>query len=217
MSVVRCLVGGLIGGATGIAIWVLVGYFTHYEVGWIAWVVGFLTGVGIRYAAYLHNEEASFGKAILASLMAIGAILTAKFLVFALLVGGRGDEILRQAANQMRFDDDAMIASIADDIADEAVKRGETIAWPPGTSQETASKRDDFPTSLWQKAQARWNQLGPKGQQDQKRQRIMLAMALSEQGTRPSFGECFTPWDLLWFGLAIFTAYKVGSGTYGSD
>lgn len=141
MSVVRCLVGGLIGGATGIAIWVLVGYFTHYEVGWIAWVVGFLTGVGIRYAAYLHNEEASFGKAILASLMAIGAILTAKFLVFALLVGGRGDEILRQAANQMRFDDDAMIASIADDIADEAVKRGETIAWPPGTSRNGIQAR----------------------------------------------------------------------------
>ena len=45
--------------------------------------------------------------------MAIGAILAAKFLVFALLVGGGGDERLVQAANQIRYDDEAMIAGIA--------------------------------------------------------------------------------------------------------
>ena len=116
----------------------------------------------------------------------------------------------------MRFDDEAMIATIADDLAEEATSRGETIAWPPGISQETASKQNDFPASLWQKAQTRWNQLGPKEQQDRKRERALLAMALSEQGRKPDFGEFFTPWDLLWFGLAIFTAYRVGTGSYGS-
>ena len=217
MRVIRWLVGGLIGAVTGIVIWVLVGYFAHYEVGWIAWGVGFLTVVGVRYAAYLGDEEASFGKGILASMMALGGILAAKFLVFTFLVGGKGDDNLLRVANQMRFDDEAMIASVAGDIAEEAMNRGETIAWPVGISRETASKQNDFPPSLWQKAQTRWNELGPNGQQDQKRQRVMLAMALSEQGRRPSFGECFTPWDLLWFGLALVSAYKVGTGIYGSD
>jgi hypothetical protein len=216
-AMIRWLLGGLIGGAIGIVIWVVVGYFTHYEVGWIAWVVGFLTGVGVRYAAYLRGEDASSAKGILASLMAIGAIFTAKFLVFTLLVGGRGDENLHNLASQVRFDDEAMIADIASDIALEAVKRGKTIAWPSGVSPETASGRNDFPPSIWQQAQTRWNQLGPKGQQEQKRQRLMLAQTLSELGRRPSFGEFFTPWDLLWFGLAVVTAYKVGAGTYGND
>jgi hypothetical protein len=217
MSVIRWLVGGLIGGAIGIGIWVLVGYFTHYEVAYIAWGVGFLTGVGVRYAAYLSQEEVSFGKGVVASFVAIGAILCAKWLVFALLVGGKGDDHLRQLANKIRFDDEAMIANIADEIAEEAMARGEKIAWPPGVSQEIASRRNDFPADLWQKAQTRWNQLGPKGQQDQKRQQALLAMALSDEGRKPDFGECFTLWDLLWFGLAIFTAYKVGTGAYGSD
>jgi hypothetical protein len=124
---------------------------------------------------------------------------------------------LRQAADKIRFDDEAMIASIADDLAAEATKRGQTIAWPAGMSLETASKRGDYPASLWMQAETRWNQLGPTARQDQKRQRALLAMALSEQGRQPSFGECFAPWDLLWFGLAIFTAYKVGAGTYRTD
>ena len=62
MAAIRWLVGGLIGGATGVVIWVLIGYFAHYEVGWIAWGVGFLTGLGVRYAAYLNGEEASLCK-----------------------------------------------------------------------------------------------------------------------------------------------------------
>ena len=216
MAVIRWLVGGLIGGAAGIAIWVLVGYYTHHEVGWIAWGVGFLTGLGVRYVAFLGGEEASFGKGLLACLMAIGAILAAKYLVFVLSVGGKGHENPFCAANQMRCDDEALIARIANDIADETINRGEKIAWPAGISRETASKPSDFPANLWKAAQARWNQLGPNGQ-EQERERLLRAMALSEQARWHGFVESFTLWDLLWFGLAIFTAYHVGNGTFGTD
>ncbi|HEX3659054.1 MAG TPA: hypothetical protein VHV55_24920 [Pirellulales bacterium] len=65
-------------------IWVLVGVVTHYEVGWIAWGVGFLTGAGLRYAAYLGGDEESVLQGVLAGGLAIVAVLAAKFLVGSL-------------------------------------------------------------------------------------------------------------------------------------
>ncbi len=217
MSILRWLVGGLLGGAAGVILWVLVGYFAHLEVGWIAWVVGFLTGVGVRYAAYLNNEDASFAKGALACIMAVGAIFLAKFLVFSLLTSGRGSEPVVHRAMPKRFDDEEMVAAMAGDLADEATERGEKIAWPPGASLDTAAQKSDFPPNIWKNAQDRWNRMGPKERQEATRVRMLLAMAVAEQSRRPDFGEFFTPWDLLWFGLAIVTAYKVGVGSYGSD
>jgi hypothetical protein len=78
MGMIRGIVGGLVGGVAGAAVWVLVGFLSHYEVGWIAWAVGFLVGFGVRYSAYLGGQDASFGKGILASVIAVGAIVTAK-------------------------------------------------------------------------------------------------------------------------------------------
>ena len=213
----RWVVGGLLGAAAGIAIWVLVGYFTQYEVGWIAWVVGFLVGFGVRYAAYLGDEDASLGKGVFAALTAFGAILAAKFLVFTLLFGGNDGEALRALASQIRFDDEAMIASLADDVASETLARGQAVAWPPGMSLEAASKREDYPPAIWQQAVVRWNQLGPNEQQKQKRERMLVAAQLASLSRGPDFGEFFSPWDLVWFGLAVITAYKIGVGTYGGD
>jgi hypothetical protein len=128
-----------------------------------------------------------------------------------------GNEDLAKAANRIRFDDEGMIADIAGDLADEAIGRGEKVTWPPGVSRETASTKTDFPANLWKKAQDRWNQLSPKERQEQARQRALLALAMSEKAKKPEFGEFFAPWDLLWFALAIVSAYKVGTGSYGSE
>jgi hypothetical protein len=217
MGLIRGIVGGLIGGAAGVAIWVLVGYLSHYEVGWIAWAVGFLVGFGVRYSAHLGGQDASFGKGILASVIAFGAIIAAKFLVFSLLVGGDKSAEIRELASQIRVDDEAMIAGLADDIVTEATARGQTIAWPQGVTLDSASKKSDYPPKIWQQAVARWNQLGPKGQNDQKVQRRMLASQLTSLAKRPEFGDFFSPLDLLWLGLAVVTAFKVGVGSYGSD
>jgi hypothetical protein len=41
------LVGGLVAGAIGAGIWAVIAYFTGFELGWIAWGVGLLVGVGV--------------------------------------------------------------------------------------------------------------------------------------------------------------------------
>ena len=217
MGMLRWILGGLVGGAAGIVIWVLVGYFAQYEVGWIAWAVGFLVGVGVRYGAYLGDHEEGMAQGILASVIAIGSIVTAKFLLFSILVGGTDTEGLREIVGEIRFDDEAMIATIADDLAQEMTDRGQTVNWPSGMTYDEASRRADYPVKLWRQAETLWNQLGPAEQQERKRQRLMFAAALSEAASEPDFGEFFSPWDLLWFALATITAYKIGVGTYGDD
>ncbi len=216
MGMVRWIVGGLIGAAAGVIIWVLVGYFAHYEVGWIAWAVGFLAGLGVRYAAYLGGEDASVGKGILAVLIAIAAIFTAKLLVFTLLVGWSDRAPLRELADHIRFDQEGMIAHTADGIVKQMTARGESVAWPAGVTPGKASRQADYPPEIWQQAETAWSQLSPDQQKEQERMWISFAMVVSQAARRPQFDDTFHPLDLLWFGLAIVTAYKVGVGTYGS-
>lgn len=63
----------------------------------------------------------------------------------------------------------------------------------------------------------RWSNLGPQAKEQKKQERLAFASFLAEVARRPSFGEFFSPWDLLWFGLAAVTAFKIDVGTYGGD
>lgn len=128
MGVMRWLIGGVLAAVVGAGIWALVGCLTHKEIGWIAWGIGFLVGVGVRYAAYLGGEDESDWQGLFAGAMAIAAVIFGKFALYVSLAGW-GDQALHA----------------------------------------------------------------------------------------PSFAEIFTPFDLLWFGLAAVTAYKIGVGTYGAD
>ena len=76
------ILGGLLGGAVGAVIWIVVGLATQYEVGYIAWGVGFTTGVGLRYFAYLKDVEESDIQGMVAGLIAALAIIGAKYVVY---------------------------------------------------------------------------------------------------------------------------------------
>lgn len=218
MGLARALVGGAIGGGIGIIVWVLVGYFAHYEIGWIAWGIGFLVGMGVRYASFLgnENEQPGVAKGALAAVMAIGSILLAKYIVFALLTGGIDRVALNKAVNEMRFDDEAMIVGLANQTAIEMEKQGKKVAWPAGMNADEATQKSHYPADVWRQAETKWQQLGPAGQQQRKQDYAKLIAGLSEIAKEPNFSESFSAMDALWFGLAVFTAFRIGVGAYGS-
>ncbi len=91
MPFLSCFKGGLVGAVIGVLIWVLIGYFAHSEVGVIAWFVGILVGIGARYAAHLDDQDESFAQGIYAALMAAGAILLAKYILYMVAFQQGGD------------------------------------------------------------------------------------------------------------------------------
>lgn len=79
------VIGGTIGGTIGAAIWVAVGYFSGFEVGWIAWGVGVLSGMGVAAVASA-NGEADSSSGITAAVISILAVLAGKYAVVHLVI-----------------------------------------------------------------------------------------------------------------------------------
>jgi hypothetical protein len=214
--VLRWIIGGLVGGGIGAAIWVAVGYTTNYEVGWIAWGIGFLTGLGVRLAAHQADQEESAGQGIFAAALAVLCILGAKYAVFDLVVGSQMREA-ESLISQNEITDEDLIRHRVDATTKEMTDRGERVNWPPGIDYESATEKEHYPVELWQKAEAEWNQLPLEERETLKKEEQEAMNQFLAALPRPSFADTFSPWDLLWFGLALFTAFRIGVGSYGND
>lgn len=209
MDALRWLIGGLIGAAIGAAIWVAVGHFTGYEVGWIAWGVGFLAGLGVRATA--GNQQGA-GPGATAVGMAVLAIVLAKYAVIVLAVNQALPDLAALPADDPNF----VIAGYADELVAQREAAGEQLKWPPGAKLAETPIEQSYPPNIWAAASRRWQALPPDEQQTAMRQRrAVFAGKLEEfKGaiTDQAFQESFTAFDLLWFGLAALTAFRLGSG-----
>ena len=118
MPTAKWLVAGLIGGAIGVLAWVLVGYFTNYEVGWIAWGVGALAGIGVRAAA---RDTTGTAPGLTAAGVAVACVVAAKYLVVMLLLNKHMPELPSTAVIRT----EVMIARQADKVVEEREKAGQ--------------------------------------------------------------------------------------------
>jgi hypothetical protein len=219
MSFFKWLFGGLIGGAVGAAIWIAIGYFAHAEVGYIAWGIGFLAGVGVRVAA---GDDDGFGPGFTAVIAAIGMILLSKYVVVALLLSaqnaktGELSKMMYEALQKQSSDPEVRaICTRAGEVADEWEKRGRKLTWPEGMNKMEAVKEADFPKGVWAEATKRWKNLPDM----ERRQAVMkeeIFMDMTKDAVRPRstsevFQESFSPFDILWFILASVTAFSGGA------
>jgi hypothetical protein len=72
--------GGLVGAALGAAVWAGIAVVTNLEVGYVAILVGFLAGFGVRVAA---GKKRSMGMQVMAALLSVVGLLLAKYAVVA--------------------------------------------------------------------------------------------------------------------------------------
>jgi len=214
MGLIRALIGGLIGGALGILIWVIVGYATGYEVGWIAWGVGFLVGCGVRYAAEKAGRDESFLEGLVAGALALGSVLLAKYLVFALASAGSGLDPQTQAMLDRWYSEDGMISREADQLASAWEKAGKTINWPHNSTDVSVPMKSLYPPDLWREAEIRWKRRSPDDQRNAIAAAKLSNSNLAEMLQGPTFAQFCSPYDLLWFALAAYTAFRIGVGTY---
>ncbi|MGD8600327.1 MAG: TerB family tellurite resistance protein [Gemmatimonadota bacterium] len=213
----RAVVGGLVGGAIGAAVWAVVVVLTGYEVGWIAWGVGGLVGFGVA-KGNADGGRSSTAAGVLAVVIAALAIVAGKYAGIVTTMPS-DDEIVGMFVD--RFDDEEYVVSyVADEVVAEYVQEGRQVDWPAGSDPSQASSRADYPVDVWAEAEARW---GMRSEEDRAAYRDSLEAQTVEsvQENMPEIRSAvaggglmgsFAPMDVLFFGLAMVTAFGIGSG-----
>lgn len=213
MLLLRCLLGGTAGGLIGLAIWAAVAHFTGFEVGYIAWGVGFLTGFGVRAMSQDHSG-AVFG--VLAVLLAAASIAGAKYLVVCIQLSDLGEIAIEAEPDSS----DALIANVAVEVGQEFEQEGRNVDWPPPDELDDEAQIEALrqKSEVWQEAARRWNELPPDEKQTRIKQHneemAKLMGELKGLFRDAAFQASFTAYDLLWFGLAALTAFRLGSGNF---
>lgn len=213
MKLLKMLIAGLIGGAIGAAIWAGIAMATHYEIGWIAWGIGFLVGLAVRLAA--GDETQGFVPGVLAAAIAVAAIAGGKFATVHFLIEREAASALGNAIS----DNDATV-SIADEVVAEYTEKGQAINWPPGQNALTADESGDYPPDIWAEATKRYQAI-PAAEREEQKKSIAQARAafigvMKSEIRSQAFAESFSAIDILFFLLAIVTAFKLGSGLASS-
>ena len=122
-------------------------------------------------------------------------------------------EILSQAeidslleAVSFEYDSTALcISFIADEIIEERISNGEKINVSSDVKEGLGTKEDDYPPDIWKEAKAKWDRMS-----DDEKQKIYNKLNF-DISTFDIFLESFGMLDILFFGLAIFTAYKIAA------
>jgi hypothetical protein len=197
---------GVVGGLIGAAIWAGITFASGYEIGWIAWGIGFLVGLAVRMGAGEEVEGTAPG--VTAAVIAVLAILVRKYAAASMLVD-------KHMPDFGGIDPAGVISGFADEIVEECTTAGKPINWPPGKNVETAKVAGDYPADIWQEANTKWNDLGPAGQQKLRDERAAamkkIMGALKGNIVWEAFKASFGPVDIIFFLLALATSYKLGA------
>jgi hypothetical protein len=77
------VVAGLLGAVVGAGVWAAIGIMTKMEVGYIAVLVGFLAGYGVKLGA---RGKGGLGLQLVASALAVFGLLAAKFFIVSYMI-----------------------------------------------------------------------------------------------------------------------------------
>ncbi|MFO0830496.1 MAG: hypothetical protein U0637_01510 [Phycisphaerales bacterium] len=211
---IKGIIGACIGGALGAALWGAIAYFTGYEVGILAWVVGGMVGFGMALGAK-DNTDNITGAA--AAGIAIAALLVGKYMAVSLYV----DKAINKEAARVQITADDAKKYVAWQLVEEYKSQSKPLKWPDGQTEETAEDPEHFPKDLWADMESRWAALTPTQQEgyrnaaedDFKKAVAAVSGAAKQEG----FLSTFSFYDIIFFFLALITAFKLGAGFEGGD
>lgn len=211
MLFVRAFLGGMIGGLVGSAVWAALGYFFHIQIGWLAWGVGALAGIGALKLSGRDGEPLIGAAAVLAAMLSvtIGKYGTVYF------VSQQFFSTLSQAT-QDPVTDDTLIVLLAEEELDRIQEMGKSsnLQWPAGMDRESASAPGDYPRNVETAARAKLKAM-PNDERETWRAKVeadtKMFIAAAPSFTFDVFLASFTIFDILWFILAAVTSYKIGA------
>ena len=206
MKPLTAILGGLVGGAIGAAVWTAIAVFANIEFGWIAWGIGALVGFGVALGS---GREGGSLYAAIAVAIAVLSIAGGKY---ASVVVSVNQFIAEEGP--VEITEEVLITFVCDELLDDADAKREPITWDDGSPVMGGYSSSDYPEALWQQATDLWASYTPQYQSEFsdwiKAQEQSAYEQYSSQLREDAFKHSFSFWDILWFGLAIFTAFKLG-------
>lgn len=205
-------VAGVVAGAVGAAIWAAIAYFAHVEVGYVALGVGALVGLAVA-ATGRKGVVAGVG----AVLITVVALLAGKFACVEMLLHNQLAEL---PTTVDRVDDERATVWIAASIVEQREEAGIEVNWQRGMNFDKASEPAHYPSDVWQEAVDSWSAMSVEEQVAFKQQRVDAFNAYLQpeidKARKEEFLATFSPFDLLFFGLAIVTAWGIAKGADSS-
>jgi hypothetical protein len=202
---------GIAGGIAAAIIWVTFTSAFGREFGWLACAIGLSAGLAIRRFSPRISRGVAVSAAVLAT---IAVISSAKYLVASSLAAQRFAVLRSQLVT---VDEDMMIATVADEIAQERLKAKLPVAWPAGMTYEDAMEQEDYPVDIWAAARERWSSF-TKGEQERRseaheeklsRLASQLQGRLSKSRVAATFGIPSLGWPLAGLCVAVgCTAFR---------
>lgn len=190
----RTLLVGAVAAVLGGAVWAMIVIFTHYEVGWVAWGVGALVGFAMARVTEARSRPLAIG----ASGLAVVGLLVGKWLIFE--VDGP-----RQLAAEIQKAPRGVEQAAWILMAEAGEAPPELLAEVEATPEdETLAAETEH--AIYAFVEQR---VGPLD--DAARDSIAGAFATLVMARVPlaeKVKASFSPWDALWFLLAVITAAR---------
>lgn len=195
----RALFAGLAAAIAGGALWAAIVMLTKYEVGYVAWAVGGLVGFVMARATRARGQT----PALFAAAIAVLGLLVGKAIIVSVTASPTA------VAKEVQRDTNMMTQAAMFDLHASGT-------WPEDiqTRLDALGADDTLPDALWADMQ-RAAATHASQADEEGRERIATAYAgrLIEGTTSfQLFRTQFGPWDLLWFGLAVATAWRLLRG-----
>jgi len=205
------IIAGIVAAAVGAAVWAAIAYYAHFELAWIAWLIGIAVGGAVVATA---GDNAGMATGIAAAAIAIAGILGGKYAAIRMDLG---DFIAEAGITEVS--DELVISYIADDIVRQRMDEGQTIEWPTEWELGEASEPEEYPADIWAEADDQWNR-GDEAYRQQYRNYVEHTVKTNmaefvNDVSEDALLANIDLFDMLFFLLAIVSAWKIGSGGGG--
>lgn len=221
-GLVRGTIGAVIGGAIGAVIWAAVAYFTHYQLGLIAWLVGLSAGAGMRMGV---GSDASPVSGVVAAVVALASIAGGKYAAVTAVVNrelGASERAVRAYANSPGEPEEVQV-HIAHELASKAQSDHKTLAWPEGKDLSSAESLEDFPKTIATDAVKQWGALSDADKSArldaitlEHKEALRKLQEIKSEATSQAFLNSFTVLTIVFAAIALASAYRLGSDVAGS-
>lgn len=218
-GLVAGIIAGSIAGIIGALIWGGITYATGYEVGYLAWGIGGLVGLGVMIGS---DESAGMVSGLIAIALANVSIFAGKMFAVWMLLSSMLAGIDSAVPEDFQATESYLISDIADVIVEEREEAGITFEWPEvdyeAVEDVPLAEYDHsihYPADIWKEAETQWAALTPQEQADRKEE-AESDSGESAGGFPMGFLMSFTietlePMDILWVLLASVTAFRIGA------